>query len=240
MLSHAHPLFVGVCLVNINLSPITDDRSGKTSPPIGPTHRARPGFVLLSFAIATRPHGNHRWWGGGPSPGGRGHPEDHASSQGEQEGHLAKWDPVPWGTGSQGHLPEAVTTGCSEMEVDQQRGSWNPEHRGWCGEGLHLVLEDAAVGAGPASPGPSVTTLQSLGCLGGDLKEQVESRSGQAALDPWMEGLEGFTLDVPRASLGREPGLPAPPWEFTGRKGDLPLLAEACWDPGRGDGNRYT
>ena len=47
------------------------------------------------------------------------------------------------------------------------------------------------VGTGPASPVPAVTTLQSLGCLGGDLKEPVESRSGQAALDPWMEGLEG-------------------------------------------------
>ena len=45
--------------------------------------------------------------------------------QGEQEGHFAKWDQVPWGTGNQRHLPEAVTTGCSEIEVDQQKGSWN-------------------------------------------------------------------------------------------------------------------
>lgn len=52
-------------------------------------------------------------------------PEDHASSQGEQEGHFTKWDPVPWGARSQGHLPEAVTMGCSEMEVDQQRDSWS-------------------------------------------------------------------------------------------------------------------
>ena len=74
-----------------------------------------------------------------------------------------------------------------------------------------------------------MTTLPSLGPLAGDLKEPVESRSAQAALDPWMEGLEWFTLGVPRASLGREPGPPAPPWEFTGRKGDRPLLPEAGW-----------
>ena len=79
-----------------------------------------------------------------------------------------------------------------------------------------------------------MTTLPSLGPLAGDLKEPVESRSAQAALDPWMEGLEWFTLGVPRASLGREPGPPAPPWEFTGRKGDRPLLPEAGWGLGRG------
>lgn len=79
-----------------------------------------------------------------------------------------------------------------------------------------------------------MTTLPSLGPLAGDLKEPVESRSAQAALDPWMEGLEWFTLGVPRVSLGREPGPPAPPWEFTGRKGDRPLLPEAGWGLGRG------
>ena len=35
LVSHAHPLFVGLCLVNINLPPITDDRSGKALPHLG-------------------------------------------------------------------------------------------------------------------------------------------------------------------------------------------------------------